>query len=44
VEAGGYGILAGQHAARFQGGILGVLQGARTFILQDSNGQIMNTH
>jgi tryptophan synthase beta chain len=44
VEAGGYGILAGKHAARFQGGSLGVLQGARTFILQDSNGQIMNTH
>ncbi|MCE0499048.1 MAG: tryptophan synthase subunit beta [Methylacidiphilales bacterium] len=44
VEAGGYGIQAGQHAARFQGGSLGVLQGARTFILQDSNGQIMNTH
>ncbi|HEY0257127.1 MAG TPA: tryptophan synthase subunit beta [Candidatus Methylacidiphilales bacterium] len=44
VEAGGHGILAGQHAARFQGGSLGVLQGARTFILQDSNGQIMNTH
>jgi tryptophan synthase beta chain len=44
VEAGGHGILAGKHAARFQGGSLGVLQGARTFILQDSNGQIMNTH
>jgi len=44
VEAGGHGILAGQHAARFQGGSLGVLQGARTFILQDSDGQIMNTH
>jgi tryptophan synthase beta chain len=44
VEAGGRGILAGQHAARFQGGSLGVLQGARTFILQDINGQIMNTH
>ncbi len=44
VEAGGYGILAGKHAARFQGGTLGVLQGARTFILQDGNGQIMNTH
>jgi tryptophan synthase beta chain len=44
VEAGGHGILAGQHAARFQGGTLGVLQGARTFILQDLNGQIMNTH
>ena len=44
VEAGGHGILAGQHAARFQGGSLGVLQGARTFILQDQHGQIMNTH
>jgi tryptophan synthase beta chain len=44
VEAGGRGILAGQHAARFQGGSLGVLQGARTFILQDNHGQIMNTH
>jgi tryptophan synthase beta chain len=44
MEAGGHGILAGQHAARFQGGSLGVLQGARTFILQDQHGQIMNTH
>ena len=44
VEAGGRGILAGQHAARFQGGSLGVLQGARTFILQNAEGQIMNTH
>jgi len=44
VEAGGHGIKPGQHAARFQGGALGVLQGARTFLLQDSNGQIMNTH
>jgi tryptophan synthase beta chain len=44
IEAGGHGILAGEHAARFQGGSLGVLQGARTFILQDKYGQIMNTH
>src|SRR5277367_334168 len=44
VEAGGRGIRTGEHAARFQGGSLGVLQGARTFILQNSNGQIMNTH
>jgi tryptophan synthase beta chain len=44
VEAGGHGILQGQHAARFQGGSLGVLQGARTFILQDQHGQIQNTH
>jgi tryptophan synthase beta chain len=44
VEAGGHGIKPGQHAARFQGGALGVLQGARTFLLQDTDGQIMNTH
>jgi len=44
VEAGGHGIKPGEHAARFQGGALGVLQGARTFLLQDSDGQIMNTH
>jgi tryptophan synthase beta chain len=44
VEAGGEGIKPGKHAARFQGGSLGVLQGARTFILQDANGQIELTH
>jgi tryptophan synthase beta chain len=44
VEAGGHGIRTGEHAARFQGGSLGVLQGARTFLLQDQNGQIQNTH
>ena len=44
VEAGGHGIKPGEHAARFQGGSLGVLQGARTFLLQDQHGQIMNTH
>ena len=45
VEAGGEGIRAGKHAARFQkGGSLGVLQGTRTFVLQDDNGQIMLTH
>ncbi len=44
VEAGGNGIIAGQHAARFQGGSLGVLQGARTYLLQDRDGQIQNTH
>jgi tryptophan synthase beta chain len=44
VEAGGRGILAGEHAARFQGGSLGVLQGARTYLLQNEDGQIMNTH
>ncbi|MEY2409529.1 MAG: tryptophan synthase beta chain [Verrucomicrobiota bacterium] len=44
VEAGGRGILPGQHAARFQGGSLGVLQGTQSFILQDAFGQIQSTH
>nr|NIP17832.1 tryptophan synthase subunit beta [Xanthomonadales bacterium]NIX12622.1 tryptophan synthase subunit beta [Xanthomonadales bacterium] len=45
VEGGGRGIKAGDHAARFQrGGSLGVLQGTRTFVLQDRDGQIMLTH
>ena len=45
VEAGGEGIRAGKHAARFQkGGSLGVLQGTRTYVLQDEDGQIMLTH
>jgi tryptophan synthase beta chain len=45
VEGGGRGIRPGDHAARFQkGGSLGVLQGTRTFVLQDDNGQIMLTH
>jgi tryptophan synthase beta chain len=44
VEAGGEGIQPEKHAARFQGGSLGVLQGTRSFILQDENGQIQSTH
>ncbi len=44
VEAGGYGIETGKHAARFQGGNLGVLHGARIFLLQDDDGQIALTH
>jgi len=44
VEAGGLGIQPEQHAARFQGGSLGVLQGTRSFILQDEAGQIQLTH
>ncbi|HEU5079966.1 MAG TPA: tryptophan synthase subunit beta [Opitutaceae bacterium] len=44
VEAGGRGIRRGDHAARFEGGKLGVLQGAKTFILQDADGQIELTH
>lgn len=44
VEAGGRGIQQGEHAARFQGGKLGVLQGTKTYVLQDPDGQIELTH
>lgn len=44
VEAGGRGIARGDHAARFEGGKLGVLQGCKTYILQDPDGQIELTH
>jgi len=44
VEAGGEGIIPQRHAARFQGGSLGVLQGTRSYVLQDENGQIQLTH
>ena len=44
IEAGGEGILPERHAARFQGGKLGVLQGAKTYVLADENGQIQGTH
>ena len=44
VEAGGEGIEPEKHAARFQGGSLGVLQGTRSYILQDEFGQIQLTH
>jgi tryptophan synthase beta chain len=44
VEAGGEGLEAGKHAARFQGGSLGVLQGTRSYLLQDEFGQVQLTH
>ena len=44
VEAGGTGLDPGRHAARFAGGGLGVLQGTRTFLLQDTDGNILPTH
>ncbi len=44
VEAGGHGIVSGGHAARFQGGKLGVLQGTKTMLLADDDGQIQLTH
>ena len=47
VEAGGHGIASGEHAARFadpSAGRPGVLHGTRSFVLQDADGQIKNTH
>ncbi len=44
VEAGGEGIEPGKHAARFHGGTLGVLQGAKSYVLQNADGQIELTH
>ncbi|MHC4390653.1 MAG: tryptophan synthase subunit beta [Planctomycetota bacterium] len=44
VEAGGRGSALGDHAARFEGGRLGVLHGTRTLVLQDPYGQIALTH
>lgn len=44
VEAGGDGIYPERHAARFQGGKLGVLQGTKTWLLADDDGQIELTH
>ena len=44
VEAGGEAIVPGRHAARFAGGSEGVLQGTRTFVLQDEDGNIELTH
>lgn len=44
VEAGGEGIKSGKHAARFAGGSLGVLQGTKSYLLQDENGQVLETH
>ena len=44
VEAGGRGAALGEHAARFQGGSPGVLQGTFSYVLQDDAGQIALTH
>jgi len=44
VEAGGRGKQLGEHAARFEGGVPGVLQGTYSYVLQDNNGQIALTH
>jgi len=44
VEAGGERIAPGRHAARFAGGVTGVLHGTRTYVLQDEAGNIELTH
>ncbi|MBI3772136.1 MAG: tryptophan synthase subunit beta [Gammaproteobacteria bacterium] len=44
VEAGGEGVGTGRHAARFATGRPGVFQGVRTYLLEDDNGQILETH
>jgi len=44
VEAGGYGLATGKHAASLVAGKPGVLHGNRTYLLQDEHGQIMETH
>ena len=44
VEAGGRALTTGQHAARFETGLPGVLQGTRSYVLQDEDGNIEPTH
>jgi tryptophan synthase beta chain len=44
VEAGGRGLAPGQHAARFVTGRTGVLQGTKSYLLQDELGQVLPTH
>ena len=44
VEAAGYGLESGKHAATLTAGKAGVLHGNRTYLLQDENGQIIETH
>jgi tryptophan synthase beta chain len=44
VEAGGLGIATGKHAASLSAGSPGVLHGNRTYLMQDANGQILDTH
>ncbi|ADV84615.1 tryptophan synthase, beta subunit [Terriglobus saanensis SP1PR4] len=44
VEAGGRGTALGEHAARFKGGLPGVLQGTYSYVLQNNAGQVASTH
>ncbi len=43
-EAAGYGIESGRHSATLTAGAIGVLHGARSYVLQDEHGQIVETH
>jgi len=44
LEAGGDGVLTGRHAATISGGTPGVLHGTRSYVLQDANGQTVESH
>ena len=44
LEAGGEGIESGRHASTISGGSVGVLHGTRTYVLQDANGQTVESH
>ena len=44
VEAGGHGLDSGLHSATITAGRVGVLHGSRSFVLQDENGQVIETH
>jgi len=44
VEAGGLGIESGKHAAPLNKGVPGILHGNRTYLMEDENGQIIETH
>jgi tryptophan synthase beta chain len=44
VEAGGHGVASGQHAAPLSAGTPGVLHGFRSYLMQDANGQVIETH
>jgi len=44
VEAAGYGIATGKHAASIGGGQVGILHGSKSYVLQDGDGQVLNAH
>jgi len=44
VEAGGFGLTTGKHAASITAGQIGILHGSRTYVLQDDGGQVRNAH